>query len=85
MTGVEPTIGLGLLHGGKRYRLGIALNGLEQSAPNEFVAETLASYGFRNVQVTGNGGSRSADASWNPPANPVPIDPRIVTAIEPLD
>jgi hypothetical protein len=53
MTGVEPTIGLGLLHGGKRYRLGIALKGLEQSAPNEFVAETLASYGFRNVQVTG--------------------------------
>jgi hypothetical protein len=85
MTCVEPRIGLGFLRGGKRYRLSIALKGLEKSTPNEFVGETLASYGFRNVQVTGNGASRSAEASWNPPANPVPIDPRIVVAIEPLD
>ena len=85
MTGVEPKIGLGFLRGGKRYRLSIALSGLEKSTPNEFAAETLASYGFRNVQVTGNGATRTAEGSWNPPANPVPIDPRIVMAIEPLD
>lgn len=85
MPRIEPTIGLGVLRAGKRYRLSIALEGLEKSTPNEFVAETLASYGFRNVQVTGSGGTRSAEAGWNPPANPVPIDPRIVVAIEPLD
>lgn len=85
MTGVKPTIGLGVLGAGKRYRLSIALEGLEKSTPNEFVAETLASYGFRDIQVTGNGATRSAQARWNPPANPVPIDPRIVMAIESLD
>ncbi len=83
MSSFEPILP-GLPQEGKTYRLTLALREMETYAPNEFISETLASYGFTDVQVSGSGATRTAVGTWNPPANPTPIDPRIVEAIEAL-
>jgi hypothetical protein len=85
MSGIGSRTHQAFLRKGKAYRLAIALQGLEKYAPNGFVAETLSSYGFTGVQVSGSDGSRTAVGVWNPPVNPVPIDPRTITGIELLE
>jgi hypothetical protein len=49
---------------GKRYRATISLGWLERWASNETIAEKLRTAGFSEVNVTGSGGTRLAEAIW---------------------
>ena len=52
------------VHQGKRYRATISLNWLERLASNEIIAQTFRDVGFSEVQVSGQGNTRSADGLW---------------------
>ncbi len=49
---------------GKRYRATISLGLFERFAGNETIAAKLREAGFSDVQVTGSGGTRHAEALW---------------------
>lgn len=49
---------------GRRYRATISLGLLESFAGNDIVAEKLSEAGFVNVEVTGSGSLRRAEADW---------------------
>jgi hypothetical protein len=49
---------------GKRYRATISLGLFERFASNETIAAKLRDAGFSDVQVTGSGGTRYAEAIW---------------------
>ena len=49
---------------GKRYRATISLGLIERFASNEMIAAKLREAGFSDVQVTGSGGMRHAEALW---------------------
>jgi len=50
---------------GKRYRATISLGLFERFAGNEMIAAKLREAGFADVQVTGRGGTRHAEAVWS--------------------
>jgi hypothetical protein len=49
---------------GQRYRATITLGLIEQFADNEMIAGKLTEAGFTDVQVSGTGGTRLAEALW---------------------
>ena len=49
---------------GKRYRATISLGLFKRFASNETIAAKLRDAGFSDVQVTGSGGTRHAEAIW---------------------
>jgi hypothetical protein len=49
---------------GKRYRATISLGPLERFASNDTIAAKLRDAGFNEVQVSGSGGTRYAEALW---------------------
>jgi hypothetical protein len=54
---------------GKRYRATISLGLFERFASNDMIAAKLRDAGFYEVQVSGSGGTRYAEALWpNPDA-----------------
>jgi hypothetical protein len=48
----------------KRYRATISLGVLQSFADNDLIAGKLIEAGFRDVSVSGSGGSRVAEARW---------------------
>jgi hypothetical protein len=49
---------------GKRYRATIKLNFIESWASNDMIAGKLEEAGFTEVQVSGSGDTREAEALW---------------------
>lgn len=49
---------------GLRYRATIRLGFLEQLASNGLIAKQFADLGFEDVEVTGHGADRIAEALW---------------------
>ena len=49
---------------GLRYRATISLGFFERLASNELIAKQFADLGFRDVEVTGQGSNRVAEALW---------------------
>jgi hypothetical protein len=49
---------------GRRYRATITLGLIERWADNETIAEKLRAAGFSEVNVTGTGDTRVAEALW---------------------
>lgn len=52
------------VHQGKRYRATVTLSGIERWASNEMIAERLRTAGFSEVNVSGLGTTRVAEALW---------------------
>jgi hypothetical protein len=52
------------VHQGKRYRATITLGGIERWASNEAIAGRLRAAGFTEVNVSGLGNTRVAEALW---------------------
>jgi hypothetical protein len=69
---------------GKRYRATIALSWWEQVASNGMIAKQLEDAGFAEVNVTGSGRDREAEALWPGPDSSAQIPSQIsaVTEIE---
>ena len=49
---------------GLRYRATISLGLLERLASNELIAKKFADLGFKDVEVSGQGADRVAEALW---------------------
>jgi hypothetical protein len=49
---------------GKRYRATITLSGIERWASNDMIASRLRDTGFSEVNVSGLGTARIAEALW---------------------
>jgi hypothetical protein len=67
---------------GHRYRATIALSGFEQFASNDLIAGEVTKYGFKDVAVTGSGGTRIADGTWTGPDTTAQIDSHITDVTE---
>ena len=67
---------------GHRYRATLVLSGLEQFASNDLIEGRLQGYGFINVIVTGSGGTRVAEGTWNGPDTTGQLDSHIVSIVE---
>jgi hypothetical protein len=65
------------VHRGKRYRATILLNWIERLASNEIVAQKFRDLGFSDVRVSGQGGTRSAQALWSAQDASAEIPPQI--------
>jgi hypothetical protein len=70
------------VHHGRRYRATITLNGFEQFASNNMVADQLTKYGFANVTVSGSGAKRVAEGLWTGPDTTAQIDPHLSHIVE---
>jgi hypothetical protein len=70
---------------GRRYRATIALGWLESLAGNEVIAGKLRDAGFTEVQVTGSGGTRKAEALWPKPDTTGEMPPQITEIAEIMD
>jgi kumamolisin len=62
---------------GHRYSASVTLSGLEQLASNSMIADKLTQLGFRDVTVTGSGGTRQAEGVWTGPDTTAQLDPRL--------
>lgn len=67
---------------GHRYRATVTLGFLEQFASDDQVAKAIAGYGFTDVVVTGSGGTRQAEATWNGPDTTAPIDSHLSQIVD---
>lgn len=67
---------------GKRYRAVIKLGLLEQLAGNEMIGDRLRDVGFADVEVTGHGPIRQAEATWSRKDASAPLPPQIVEVDE---
>jgi len=67
---------------GHRYRATLALSGFDQFASNDLIEGRLQGYGFINVTVTGSGGTRVAEGTWNGPDTTGQLDSHIVSVVE---
>jgi hypothetical protein len=70
------------LRQGKRYRATIALFGFEQFASDDMIRDKLTEAGFTEVEVTGGGGTRTAEGRWGKPDVTGQIDHHIVSVTE---
>ena len=67
---------------GQRYRATITLGIIEQFADNEMIAGKLAEAGFTDVQVSGTGGTRLAEASWSQDDASAPLPSQVTEITE---
>lgn len=67
---------------GRRYRATISLGLLEQLAGNEIIADKLRAVGFAEVEVTGSGAERVAEALWPLEDSSAPLPPQITSVVE---
>lgn len=67
---------------GLRYRATISLGFVERLASNELIAEQFADLGFKDVEVTGKGTDRVAEALWPLPDAEGEMPSQIVEFIE---
>ena len=67
---------------GQRYRATITLGIIEQFADNEMIAGKLAEAGFTDVQVSGTGGTRLAEASWSQDDASAPLPAQVTEITE---
>ena len=67
---------------GKRYRATISLGLIERFASNETIAAKLRDAGFSEVQVSGSGATRHAEALWLGPDATAEMPSQIVTVSE---
>jgi hypothetical protein len=67
---------------GQRYRATITLGVIEQFADNEMIAGRLAEAGFTDVQVSGEGGTRVAEALWPNDDTEAPLPPQVTEIAE---
>ena len=67
---------------GQRYRATITLGIIEQFADNEMIAGKLAEAGFTDVQVSGTGGTRLAEAMWSQDDASAPLPPQVTEIAE---
>jgi hypothetical protein len=65
-----------------RYRATISLGLLEQFADNETIATKLQDAGFADVQVSGSGDTRHAEALWPKDDTSAPLPPQITAVVE---
>lgn len=70
------------VHHGKRYKATIALSFFEQVASNEMIGGMLQKAGFADVQVTGDGGTRHAEAVWPGSDSTAALPSQVVAATE---
>jgi kumamolisin len=70
------------VHQGHRYSATVILMGLEQLASNPTVTDRLTQIGFRDVTVTGAGGTRQARGLWTGPDTTVQLDPHLTNVID---
>lgn len=70
-----------LVHG-KKYQAKIHLPGFEDMASNDKIMNMLVSYGFSDVEVTGDGRDREGSATWNGETVTGPLDRHIVEISE---
>jgi hypothetical protein len=73
------------VHQGKRYQATISLGWIESLASNEMIAGKLREAGFTEVQVTGSGGTRKAQALWPKPDTTGEMPPQIREIEEIID
>jgi len=67
------------VHKGVRYRAVIALNFWEQVASNDAIKEKLVEVGFTDVQVTGSGHVRNAEATWPLSDATAQVPPQVIS------
>ena len=67
---------------GKRYRATISLGWLERWAGNDTIAEKLRAAGFSDVNVSGSGAVRIAEAQWAGPDSTGEMPAQITEVIE---
>ena len=67
---------------GCRYRASLRLGLLEQFADNAMIADKLAAAGFTDVQVTGSGADRTAEASWDRDDASAPLPSQVSEIVE---
>lgn len=48
----------------KRYAAEVRLTGIQEAASNEFIEEMFVDYGFKQVNVTGEGSTRIVHGTW---------------------
>jgi hypothetical protein len=73
----QPPAGSFTVRHGRRYRATITLTGFEQLASNGMIEGKLEAVGFTNVSVTGAGGMRQIEGTWNGPDTTAQIDPHL--------
>ena len=67
---------------GKRYRAEISLGFFERFASNATIEERLREAGFSEVQVSGSGSTRSAEALWLGPDTTATIPSQVTSVTE---
>lgn len=67
---------------GKRYRATIVLGVLEQIAGNDIIAAKLTEAGFEDVNVSGDGRTRLAEARWPRDDASAPLPSQVVEVAE---
>jgi kumamolisin len=67
---------------GHRYSATVTLMGLEQFASNSLIEDKLSELGFRNVVVTGEGGTRRAEGVWTGPDTTVQLDSHLSNVVD---
>jgi len=67
---------------GRRYRAVIKLGLLEQLADNEMIGERLRDAGFVDVEITGHGSIRQAEATWAKEDASAPMPSQVVEVDE---
>jgi putative chitinase len=67
---------------GKRYRGKITLTGFETWASNSMVADKFRELGFTKVDVTGSGGTRMGEGTWDKPDQSVAMPSQISDVVE---
>lgn len=67
---------------GRRYRAVIKLGLLEQLAGNDMIAERLREAGFIDVDITGHGPMRQAEATWSREDASAPLPSQVVEVDE---
>jgi Subtilase family len=67
---------------GHRYSATVTLTGFEQLASNSLIEDRLTELGFRNVVVTGDGGTRRAEGVWTGPDTTVQLDSHLSHVVD---
>jgi hypothetical protein len=81
---IEDRMAIFTVRKDKRYSATIELNWVERLASNDRIARYLHEAGFTEVEVSGNGATRSATALW-PHADRMGEVPPQITAIDEIE